>query len=54
MNGYTSPDLAFDICKLGTNFRHSDEKYIGYTNKIITYFKQEPVQIKHRNLGNNL
>ena len=50
MSSQTRPDIAFDVCQLGTNFRHSDDKDIKYANKIIAHLKQEPVQIRHQNL----
>ena len=48
----TRPDIAFDVCQLGTNFIYSDDKDIKYANKIIAHLKQELVQITHQNLGN--
>ena len=52
MSGQTRPDIAFDFCQLGTNFKYSDDKDIKCANKIIAHLKQEPVQITYQNLGN--
>ena len=52
MGGQTRPDIAFDVCQLGTNFKYSDDKDVKYVNKIIAHLKQEPVQITYENLGN--
>ena len=43
MSGQARPDIAFDVCQLGTNFKYSDDKDITYANRIIAHLKQEPV-----------
>ena len=52
MSGQKRPDIASDVCQLGTNFKYSEDKDIKYAYKIIAYLKQEPVQIMYQNLGN--
>ena len=51
-SGQTRPDIPFDVCQLGTNFKYFDDKDIKYGNKIVAHLKQEPAQIRHQNLGN--
>ena len=46
MSGQTRPDIAFDVCQLGTNFKNCDGQDIKYANKITTHIKQDPVQIR--------
>ena len=53
MSGQTRPDIAFDVCQLGTNFKYSDDKDITYPNKIFAHQKQETVQITNQNMGND-
>ena len=51
MSDKTRPDIAFDVCQLGSDFKYSDDKDIKYANKIIPHLKQEPVQITYQTLG---
>ena len=37
MSCQTRPDIAFDVCQLGTNFKNSGEQDIKYANKVITF-----------------
>lgn len=53
MSGQTRPDIAFDVCQLGTNFKNCDGQDIKYANKITTHIKQDPVQITYQHLGND-
>ena len=52
MSGQTRPDIAFDVCQLGTNYKNCDGQDIKYANKITTHIKQDPVQITYQHLGN--
>ena len=52
MSGQTRPNIASDVCQLGTNFKYSDDKDIKYINKITAHLKKEQVQITYQNLGN--
>ena len=52
MSGQTRPDIAFDVCHIGVNFKYSNDKDIRYTSKIIAHLKQDPVQVMYQNLGN--
>ena len=49
--GLTRPDIVFDVCQLGTSFKNSGEQDIKYINKVLTYLKQDSVQIKYKQLG---
>ena len=51
MSTQTRPDVAFDVCQLGTNFKSSGENDIKYANKVIAHLKQDPVCIKYKHLG---
>ena len=53
ISSQTRPDIAFDVCQLGTNFKNSGEKEIKYANKVLTHLKQDSVQIKYKYLGKN-
>ena len=37
MSCQTRPDIAFDVCQLGTNFKNSGEQDVKYANKVITF-----------------
>ena len=37
MSSQARPDIAFDVCQLGTNFKNSGEQDIKYANKVITF-----------------
>ena len=45
MCSQTKPDIAFDICQLGTNLKNSGEQDAKYPNKVIMHLKQNPAQI---------
>ena len=51
MSDNTTPDIAFDVCQFGTNFKYSDDRDIKYANKIIAHLKQEQVQNDAPKLG---
>ena len=51
MSSKTRPDIVFDVCQLGTNFKNSGEQDIKYANKAITHLKQDPAQIIHKQLS---
>ena len=51
ISSQTRPDIAFDICQLGTSFKNSGEQDIKYVNKVLTHLKQDSVQIKYKQLG---
>ena len=51
MSDNTMPDIAFDVCQFGTNFKYSDDRDIKYANKIIAHLKQEQVQNDAPKLG---
>ena len=51
MSCQTRPDIAFDVCQLGTNFKNSGEQDVKYANKVITYLKHDPAQIIYKQLG---
>ena len=51
MSSQTRPDIASDVCQLGTNFKNSGEHDVKYANKVVTHLKQDPVQIIYKQLG---
>ena len=51
MSCQTRPDIAFDVCQLGTNIKNSGEQDVKYANKVITYLKHDPAQIIYKQLG---
>ena len=51
ISSQTRPDIAFDVCQLGTSFKNSGEQDIKYVNKALTYLKQDSLQIKYKQLG---
>ena len=51
MSSQTRPDIAFDVCQLGTNFKSSGEQDVKYSNKVITHLKQDPAQMIYKQLG---
>ena len=51
MSSQTIPDIAFNVCQLGTNFKNSGEQDVKYTNKVIQHSKQNPDQIIYKQLG---
>ena len=48
MSSQTRPDIAFDVCQLGTNFKNSGEKDVKYANKVTIHLKQDPEQITYK------
>ena len=53
MSSQTRPDIAFDVCQLGTNFKNSGEQDVKYANKVMTHLRQDPAQIMYKQLGND-
>ena len=51
MCSQTKPDIAFDICQLGTNLKNSGEQDAKYPNKVIMHLKQNPAQIIYKQPG---
>ena len=51
ISSQTRPDIAFDVCQLGTNFKNSGEQDLKYANKVLAHLKQDPVQIEYKQLG---
>ena len=39
MSGQIRPDITFDVCQWGINFKYSVVKDIKYANKIIAHLK---------------